>query len=120
MRQLGTYDRSGGHLGAWTQGRIAADIAAVGNTVTLANGSTPKALFLSDPKDFQRYIPQDGQLLGRGKIQVMFVFDGAMLGKVKASDKVTFGGVRYTVDSPVHPQIEQEVCVALAVLCFVA
>jgi hypothetical protein len=106
--------------GAWLQAMQVADIADQGSTVTLGDGkTTAPALFISDPKDFQKYFPSDGQLMGRGKLSILFVFDGTQLGNVNESDTLTFNGTAYTVDAPVHPQIEQGVCIALAALCFI-
>lgn len=106
--------------GEWLQRMQTGDIADQGSPVTLPNGKAAPALFISDPKEYQKYVPEDGALLGRGKINGLFVFSGDMEGKINEADTLTFRGTEYTVNPPTHPQYNQGVCIALAVFAYIA
>ena len=100
--------------------RMAARISANGQTVTLANGNTAPALYVNDPKEFQKLVTIDGDMPGRSKVVCNFVFAGTLYGTVNGGDILTYNGRRYTVDSPVWPVFDQDVCIQLIVSCFMA
>jgi len=118
MRQQANYIRGQG-LGTWLSERVLAENAGIGNSVTLADGSTALAEYLTTPKDIQKYVQSDGDLsTGRSKVVCVFVFDGSAYGKVNSGDILTFQGIKYSVSEPLFPQFVNNVCVSLACACW--
>lgn len=118
MKQIGNWDRSGGHIGQWAQNAMAAVPALIGSDVTLADGLTVvKAEYITDEKLYQKYVPGDGQLPGRSKIDAVFVFAGTLYGTIHGGDTLMFNAVRHVANTPLWPQFTGNVCTTLAVPC---
>lgn len=93
-------------------------IGRYGSTVTLPSGATRKALFITDPKQLQKFTKNDGELLDRGKLEAVFVFVGTDFGAISEGDMLTIHGMKYIVDPPLHPEFVGDVCVEFAVACY--
>ncbi len=97
-----------------------ADINDQGVSVTLASGTVVKAMYIADATQFQKYLPPDGQMMGRAKIDAIFVFPGAQEPNIKGGSKLIFRGISYTINTPPWTRVLQDVCITVAVSAFIA
>ena len=90
----------------------------LGNDVTLANGTKLRAEYLTEMREIQKYVVLDGEQQGRGKVVVVFVFDGSAYGLIQGGDPFTFMGDTYRAETPIYPRFKDNVCTELAVASF--